>query len=642
MPQAATPTTPTTGGPFDHPLSTGTSTPSPAAQQPTATGQPAPSSPASTSPTAPPTDPAATWRVGITRFKGIDLSSENDYLRESLPLLILDGLSGIATHRYSAAEKAVYQRKIVADALQAAEESLSDLRRKRSALFYETTSAPGGSASGIAPSSGGTAASAGAQAPASGAASTTSQTTATTSATGTASTTTTPATATSAATTEPGGTTAAAGASTTAPASTSATVAAPAASQSGAASPYAAIDASIADTLKRIAFLKQFDSALIAVAATKPVVVVTAGETAAAGGAGSAGVAAQAAGGAASPPAAPAAAAGSASAAGGASSAVSGASGAGTSQLLAFPVVSPAVLAKADSLDFLVSGQITEAEGYLIIEVSAYNADVGTQSYSFRTVVGPSEAFGALRGATDALASQVLGREWGTLRLAVEPSGSLVYVDGKFYGIGNAELRYLTTGRHEVTVEAPGYREERASVELEPLATKNLTISLKRHAANEIAIVTYPQGADVYLNSLWEGKSPLLVDRPLGPASLIIRREHFLDYSGILEPDSPPSTSIRLLPDTFKKSDYVNDLRNRFYASFGAFAVSVILPVTAYSLWQTNGIMYQESIAGSPEEARLKNLTTTWYYSLWGGVFISVSLFVNTVIDVIHYLRASD
>ena len=611
----------------------------------------------------------------MTLFKGIDLSSENDYLRESLPLLILDGLSGIETHRYSASERAVYQRKLVADALQAAEVSLSELRRKRSALFYETSTTPSGAAALTAPTTtGAPTTSQPASAAAGATAATTPQsTTATTSTTATAT-----ATATTATTaTESTGTAAATSASSAStPASTSASPVAP--SQPSSTGPFASIDASIADTVKRIAFLKQFDSALIAVAETKPVVFATGTGTTAPTGAGARTAAPSAAAaapttnvGAAAAPAAAAAvasgtttpaASGSApatvpgtppppSAPGAAASTTSGAGpsggaagtrAAGGSQLLAYPVVTPAAEAKADSLDFLVSGQITEAEGYLIIEVSAYNADLGSQSYSFRTVVGPGDAFGALRAATVALATQVLGRTWGTLRLAVEPSGALVYVDGRFYGIGNAELRFLTTGRHEITVEAPGYREERASVELEPLATKSLTVGLKKRAANEIAIVTYPQGADVYLNSMWEGKSPLLVERPLGPVSLILRREHYLDYSGILSPESPPSTSVRLFPDTFKKGDYINDLRNRFYASFGAFAVSVILPVTAYSLWQTNGIMYQESVVGSPDEARLKNLTTTWYYSLWGGVFISVSLFVNTVIDVIHYLRASD
>jgi len=605
---------------------------------PTPTGQPARAASAAASPTAPPTDPSTTWRVGVTLFKGIDLSSENDYLRESLPLLILDGLSGIATHRYTASERAIYQRTIVADALQAAEVSLSDLRQKRSALFYESSAASSSSAPAAAPPA--AASTTGAQAPTAAASTGTTSTAGTTTAAATTSATSaTTSTATAAAGITSAGTT---------PTSPSTT----AASQSSVSGPFVSIDASIADALKRIAFLKRFDSALIAIAETKPVVFVTgATATAPAGGApsgtaaGGASSAPAAPGATATPSAAPAAAAAGAtapSAAGASPGAAAGTTGAGGSQLLAYPAVSPAEKAKASSLDFLVSGRITEAEGYLIIDVSAYNADLGAQSYSLRTVVGPSDAFGALRSATAALATEILGREWATLRLAVEPSGALVYVDGKFYGVGNAELRFLSTGRHEIMVRAPGHKEEQASVELEPLATKNLSFSLKKSAADEIAIVTYPQGADVYLNSLWEGKSPLLVDRPLDPVSLLVRRKDYLDYSGTLLPDSPPSATIRLLPDAFKKGEYTDDLRNRFYATFGAFAVSVILPVTAYSLWQSNGIMYQEALAGSLDEERLKNLTTTWYYTLWGGVFISVSLFVNTVIDVIHYLRASD
>lgn len=402
--------------------------------------------------------------------------------------------------------------------------------------------------------------------------------------------------------------------------------------------------------------MRQLDAALVVIADEKPVVF----ETASGRAGGAAGVTPSAstpsispaagatpstagAGAAATAPSAgatPSTAPGTPAAPGAASTA--GAGTAGVGQLLPYPVVSPAAEAKKEGLDFLVTGRITEAEGYLIVEVSAYNADLGAQSYAFRTVVGPSEAFGALHAAITALATQVLGREWGTLRLSVEPSGALVYVDGSFYGVGNTELRFLSTGRHEIRVEAPGYAVERASIEIEPLATKSLTISLKRSAANEIAIVTYPQGADVYLNSLWEGTTPLLVDRPFGPVSLILHRKDYLDYSGTLSPDSPPSTSIRLLPDLFKKSDFSNTLRDRFYSSFGAFAVSVILPVTFYSLFQSYSTMYQESIPGSAEEARLKNLTVAWYYSLYGGLFISVSLFVNTVIDVIHYLRASD
>ncbi len=71
------------------------------------------------------TDDSTLWRVGIARFRSGDISTENAYLRSSIPLLIFDEIEQIEHHHVTATERDARARRLIARKIAEVEKSLA-------------------------------------------------------------------------------------------------------------------------------------------------------------------------------------------------------------------------------------------------------------------------------------------------------------------------------------------------------------------------------------------------------------------------------------------------------------------------------------------------------------------------------------
>jgi len=101
----------------------------------------------------------------------------------------------------------------------------------------------------------------------------------------------------------------------------------------------------------------------------------------------------------------------------------------------------------------------------------------------------------------------------GTLRVASEPAGARVLVDGRARGRSPLELAELAFGSYEVRVEQPGYEPERRRVELGAgTPSTELRVVLKQRAAATTGVadfVSTPAGASVSVDGKPAGQTPL-------------------------------------------------------------------------------------------------------------------------------------
>lgn len=317
-------------------------------------------------------------------------------------------------------------------------------------------------------------------------------------------------------------------------------------------------------------------------------------------------------------------------------------------QLLDAPPISPGDTARSQGLDFLVWGSVTEVSDYLLVQVRGYDASLGKDVVGYETAVSPNGALTAADKVTQAITEAILGREFSNLVADISPSSALVYLDGEFVGVGNVRVDRIRTGVHTLEIKAPGYTSQSVQFEVSRFETKSLKVSLAASERPRILVRSTPEGAAVYVSSMWVGTTPLLVDRPESDVSLTLRMKDYGDYTTALTPSSPKVFPVKLVPDSFHYDSYVASLRNRFYASFGAFALSVIAPVTFYSLLQDYNSRLQNtpsvltSSAAVSQYDQFMKLWHIWYYAYWGSFFVSTALFVNTAMDIGAYLQATD
>ncbi len=99
--------------------------------------------------------------------------------------------------------------------------------------------------------------------------------------------------------------------------------------------------------------------------------------------------------------------------------------------------------------------------------------------------------------------------------------------------------------------------------------------------------------------------------------------------------------SFFLSPEKIDKNRIMEHRRNKFYDSFGAFIVSLVIPVVSYGISSDYGYAYNNSLVSGVSEAesdRLMSSSALWYNVYMGGIFLSTSLFVNMVVNLYSYI----
>jgi hypothetical protein len=305
---------------------------------------------------------------------------------------------------------------------------------------------------------------------------------------------------------------------------------------------------------------------------------------------------------------------------------------------------SPLELARQEEVDLLIWGRFEEVQDYLYVEVRALDAVLAAEVYSFSDAGTPEELYEVLDALASELAAVLWGRDWSSLTVDSMPAGGYVWIDGSFQGRTPIELPYLVPGRKEVRVEAPGYQGLVRTLELAPYEQGYEQFVLLPASVDTFLLTSDPEGAEVYEGSRWLGATPLEVQKPDELNRLLLRRQGYLEYPLYEGPEVPGEVSVSLTPDSFDPLENQSSKKEQFYTSFGIFALSVPLPLFFWGYTQDCRVGFEEaSNAGNTSEAnRLFESGKRYYYAYVGTLVLSASLFVNMVVNLIRYVAAAD
>jgi len=153
----------------------------------------------------------------------------------------------------------------------------------------------------------------------------------------------------------------------------------------------------------------------------------------------------------------------------------------------------------------------------------------------------------------------------GSLSIISSPPGADIQLDGEYRGRTPMTISGLTTGRHDVALDLPGYVRYTSSVQVQNGVMTYLDPVLTRSTAvGYVSIVSTPSGAFVYVDGAYRGVTPLVVSTSTG-----LRRVE-LDLSGY----SDWSSSIQVTSGT---TVYMSaDLQRLSTSSTGGIAISSI------------------------------------------------------------------
>jgi len=313
------------------------------------------------------------------------------------------------------------------------------------------------------------------------------------------------------------------------------------------------------------------------------------------------------------------------------------ATGAGGRLIFDQPVRSPLQLTRQENLDSLLWGRFEEIQGYIYFEVNFFDAALGENVFSYSDAVLPTQLYEISDDLTGELASILWGRDWASLRVDTEPKGASVWIDGSFQGRAPLEIPYLIPGSRELKVQASGYQSVVRSISLDPYTESVQQIVLPLEPGDSFELESEPAGAEVYEGSNWLGTTPLSVEKPDDLNRFLLRKEGYLDFPLYAGSGVAGTVTTRLSLDETDPLRIQNQRRDELYSAFGFFALSIPIPLFLWGYANDYAVGYSLS-----KEERFMAAGLAFYYSYYGALALSASLFVNMMVRLVRYIRAAD
>ncbi|NQT87034.1 PEGA domain-containing protein [bacterium] len=132
-------------------------------------------------------------------------------------------------------------------------------------------------------------------------------------------------------------------------------------------------------------------------------------------------------------------------------------------------------------------------------------------------------------GSSKGLLGMLAGK--GTISIESDPPGATVFIDNEMEGVTPLTDVKLSTGKHDLRLERKDYLDHAASIVVASGKGEPLHIALRPEAMTSVLITSKPEGAAVFIEGEYRGKTPLEIrDLAPGPHSLRVSSENFADW----------------------------------------------------------------------------------------------------------------
>jgi hypothetical protein len=288
----------------------------------------------------------------------------------------------------------------------------------------------------------------------------------------------------------------------------------------------------------------------------------------------------------------------------------------------------------------------------LLVTGRTFVPDLQQDTEIFRIVGRAQEIPAGLEEQERRLVAALSGRPLGVVRLvAVDPQDqplpeARMFLGGEYLGVSPVRAEYILPGTYEVRAELPDGRSARRSITVYADEEREEVIAITAAPPEMVLLTTVPSGARVYRGAQWVGFSPVMVPRPREVTSYTLSADGYLDSRVIVGPETPGRVARTLVGSDYDWSAAVEDSRDRFYRSFGLFALSVGVPILINGTYQTytglvdSGGALSDDLT-SAEQRRIIQQTNALYYGYYAGVGLSVGLFGNMIWRLVNYVRTA-
>ncbi|MFA7204490.1 MAG: PEGA domain-containing protein, partial [Candidatus Caldatribacteriota bacterium] len=190
------------------------------------------------------------------------------------------------------------------------------------------------------------------------------------------------------------------------------------------------------------------------------------------------------------------------------------------------------------------------------LETGQYNLKMilaGYEDWNSTVVVLPVLT---VRISADLVPSQKKVEEFGSISVNSNPQGAKVYLDNNYTGDTPLNIRNVPVGRHNIRVELSGFEDWVTNITVSASQVERISMDLKsRTSVGSIAFNSIPQGADIYLNDVYEGLTPLnLTNINTGKYEVKISLQGYEDWFEEIEVS--PSLTTRVYAELISEPQF--------------------------------------------------------------------------------------
>ncbi len=296
--------------------------------------------------------------------------------------------------------------------------------------------------------------------------------------------------------------------------------------------------------------------------------------------------------------------------------------------------------AKKDNLDYIVWGSMKLVENVVVADISLYSRMLKKDLSSVRITGDLDTIYQELAQGLDGLYSDMLGTPWSKVNIGVNNQDVDVFVDGKFISSGDLSDVILEPGEHTIVASGTNTTEDVKHVILEENQSVDIDFQVEPVTTKLFAVSSFPAGADVYYNSIWQGKTPMILNGDQG--EVVITMDGYQNTRVFLDEKAGNTLDFFPQKEIFNKDDYLLDKRNDFYKNLTWFVLSIPIAFFSYA----NYLAYDdlndraEASGDSHESHRTERIRTYSQYGYYGALFLSVTLFTNAMFYLRDYIKA--
>jgi|GEM_PF-7040322 len=299
------------------------------------------------------------------------------------------------------------------------------------------------------------------------------------------------------------------------------------------------------------------------------------------------------------------------------------------------------VYSKDYNLDMLLFGHLTFIKDYIYIQTYLYNSITQElDSIEFNTTL--YKVNNLEEQILSELATLIMGQTWHKLNInSLEDSS--IYIDDKFKGNNHYSDDFFLSGIYSLSIKKDGYKETKGTI----IADQDLelNIDLEEKEKKMMFLNTSPSGAKVYLNSIYQGLSPLKIEVKEEDKILKFVMQDYKTKDIIIKANSQNKESnFDLKYDIINKEANFLKAKRSMYMSLGIFAGSVVIPVIFHGLYRStsNTYLLNKDYLNDKTKDNLLLQSNTYYWFRNGGIILSSILFVNLIDKIVKYISSSE